>query len=184
MSSGTPGNRGWPHELRFLLERHPRSRWPTSTSLSAAFWLDVHARLRRDCAGLDSGGDEHRAGRTPAGQLAAVAGARLRGFVIALHGHHQIEDFEYFPAFRRTEPKLAVGFDRLEADHRELAHAVERAESALAELRASVERSAAFHEIAVERYLAAAAELSERVRSHLRDEEDLVVPLLIEHGEV
>lgn len=184
MSTKPTGDGGWPQELKFLLERHPRSRWPDEATPHAAFWLDVHARLRRDCAGLEAAGDDHRAGRTSAAQLVAIATARLRGLVAALEGHHQIEDFEYFPAFRRAEPKLAPGFDRLEAEHAALVHDVDDTKRALAELDAAVARAdgadSAAPAIAAERYVAAARRMCARLRAHLKDEEDLVVPLLIE----
>src|SRR5688572_24193401 len=107
-------NGSWPAELRFLLERHPRATWPNAGSASVAFWLQVHDRLRRDAAGLDAATEDYRSGRSSPVELAVVAAPRLRGLVAAMHGHHQIEDFEYFPEFRRAEPRLAAGFDRLE----------------------------------------------------------------------
>ena len=184
MSSQSGGDGDWAAEVRRLLERHPRSRWPAERAPRVVFWLDVHARLRRDCAGLEAAGDDHRAGRTSAAQLLAIATARLRGLAAAVQGHHQIEDFEYFPAFRRDEPRLATGFDRLEAEHAELARDVAEAEAALADLRAAVEGTAgadsAALTIAAERYAAAARRMCARLRAHLTDEEDLVVPLLIE----
>jgi hypothetical protein len=156
----------------------------SSRSTLSQFWLEVHAHLRRACAGLDAAGDEHRAGRTSAAQLAAIGGARLRGLVAAMQGHHQIEDFEYFPAFRRAEPRLAVGLDRLEAEHAELAQAVAGAETALAELHAAAERPPDTNgtaDVAAERFIASAAQLCARLRGHLSDEEDVVVPLLTEN---
>lgn len=185
MTAGPARDNGWPPELGFLLERHPRSRWLDEWSPSVAFWLQVHDHLRRDCAALDAAGDDHRAGRTTAAQLLVLAAARLRGLVAAMQGHHQIEDFQYFPAFRRDEPRLEPGFDRLEAEHAALANDVALAEAALAELRAAVERAGAAPSsasaLAAERFVAAAQSLTARLLRHLADEEDLVVPLLIEH---
>ena len=159
-----------------MLDRHPRSSWPDELSPQAAFWLEVHAHLRRDCAALEAAGDDHRAGRTSAAQFAVIATARLRGLVAAMHGHHQIEDFQYFPAFRRDEPRLNSGFERLEAEHAELARAVAAAERA----GDSVSSAPA---MAAGRFTAVARDLCARLRSHLADEEDLVVPLLIERRE-
>jgi hypothetical protein len=170
-------------ELNFLLERHPRATWPAQTSPNVAFWLEVHDHLRRDAAGLEATGDDHRAGRLSVAQLAVVAAPRLRGLIASLLGHHQIEDHHYFPAFRRAEPRLAAGFDRLEADHVEIASDVRAALTALAELRAVVESAAgqADAAFAAQRFVAAGSELCGHLRRHLTDEESLVVPLLIEH---
>jgi hypothetical protein len=178
---------GWPAELEVLLERHPRAAWPSARSATAAFWLDVHERLRRGVAGLDAAGDDYRGGRSSPAQLAVIAAPRLRGLVAAMHGHHQIEDFEYFPEFRREEPRLAAGFDRLEREHASLNRSVDAALAALAELRAAAERSAepaaaAASKLAAQRYVDAAATLAADLLHHLHDEEDLVVPILLERG--
>jgi hypothetical protein len=169
-----------------LLERHPRATWPAAGSASVAFWLHVHDRLRRDAAGLDAAAEDYRRGRSSPVELAVIAAPRLRGRVAAMQGHHQIEDFEYFPEFRRTEPRLAAGFDHLEREHAGLRRAVDAALAALAELRAAAERPAepagATLKVAAQRYLDAAAMLSGELQRHLNDEEDLVVPLLLERG--
>ena len=173
---------GWSKQLSFLLERHPRSAWPARHSPTVEFWLGVHERLRRDCAGLEAAGDE-QAG-APA-RLAIIATPRLHGLVAAMHGHHQIEDFQYFPAFRRAEPRLTRGFDLLERDHADLRGGIDAALAALARLRSAAERSAtpATLALAAERYSAAVAALGSSLLQHLQDEEDLVVPLLIERGD-
>ena len=179
---------GWPRELRFLLERHPRSMWPLATSPTVSFWLEVHDRLRHACDGLERASDDYRAGRLTAAQLAVVAAPRLRGLLAAVFGHHQIEDQQYFPAFRRQEARLAAGFDRLEHEHAELSLQVNAAGKALGELRVAAERSAdsqnaSTQKVAAERYVAETHDLCERLRQHLRAEEDLVVPLLLEYVE-
>src|SRR6185503_205587 len=167
---------------------HPRSTWPLATSPMVSFWLEVHDRLRRACDGLELASHDYRAGRSTAAQLAVIAGPRLRGLLAAVFGHHQIEDQQYFPAFRRQEARLAAGFDRLEHEHAELSREVNAAGKALAELRAAAERSAesqnpATEKLAAERYIALTHDLCERLRQHLRAEEELVVPLLLEYVE-
>ena len=150
---------------------------------AAAFWLEVHDHLRRDAAGLETAGNDYLGGRSSPAQLAVIAAPRLHGLIAAMHGHHQIEDFHYFPAFRRAEPKLSSGFDRLESEHASLRRSVEAALAALRELRATTElaaepAAAATQQLAAQRYAAAAAALCRELESHLSDEENLVVPLL------
>jgi hypothetical protein len=180
-------NESWPAALDFLLERHPRATWPAAGSASVAFWLQVHDRLRRDASGLDAAAEDYRRGRSSPVELAVIAAPRLRGLVAAMQGHHRIEDFEYFPEFRRAEPRLAAGFDCLEREHAALSRAVDAALAALAELRAAAERpaepaGAATLKLAAQRYVEAAARLSTELLRHLNDEESLVVPLLLERG--
>jgi hemerythrin-like domain-containing protein len=110
----------------------------------------------------------------------------LHGLIAAMHGHHQIEDFHYFPAFRRAEPTLATGFDRLESEHASLSRRTEATLAALGELRVTVEIAAgpavsATQQLAAQRYVDAAAALCRELEGHLDDEENLVVPLLRGH---
>ena len=147
---------------------------------TAAFWLEVHDHLRRDAAGLAAASGDYR--DSPA-QLAVIAAPRLRGLIAAMQGHHQIEDFHYFPAFRRAQPHLAAGFDNLEREHASLSGAIDAALSALGELRVTAELPAepaasATQQLAVQRYVDAAAALCRELEQHLNDEETLVVPLL------
>jgi iron-sulfur cluster repair protein YtfE (RIC family) len=155
---------------------------------AAAFWLEVHEHLRRDAAGLETAGNDYLGGRSSPAQLAVIAAPRLHGLIAAMHGHHQIEDFHYFPAFRRAEPELAAGFDRLENEHASLGRSVEAALAALRELRATSDVPAApaaaatqqlaAQQLAAQRYVDAAAALCRELEGHLSDEENLVVPLL------
>jgi hypothetical protein len=103
--------------------------------VSAAFWLEVHEHLRRDARGLEAASDDYSRGRSSPVELAVIAAPRLRGLISAMQGHHQIEDFHYFPAFRRAAPALAAGFDGLEREHSSLGRSVAAALTALDDLR-------------------------------------------------
>lgn len=182
------GIHGWPTELAFLLERHPRSGWPARHSRAVEFWLGVHERLRRDCAGIEAANADYRSSRLSAAQLAVVAAPRLAGLVAAMHGHHQIEDFQYFPAFRRAEPRLSRGFDLLENEHTALRGDIDVALAALGELRAAAEHgtqaaAGSTLALAAQRYIDCSERLCTGLVRHLGDEEDLVVPVLLEHGD-
>lgn len=171
----------WSRELRARLERHPRSAWREAPTPSARFWLEVHDGFRREAEGLISLLDRQRSGRFAAGELAAVSGARLRGLIVRLRGHHEIEDFEYFPALRALEPKLAPGFDLLASDHARLQRQTAESLSALAELLAAVDaKDAAATAWVTDRYASRTEELCRTLARHLHDEEELIIPLLLE----
>ena len=179
---------GWATELTFLLERHPRTSWATKGTAGVHFWLEVHDHFRRDCASLEVAADDYRHERVAAAQLAVIATSRLGGLVANLHGHHQIEDFHYFPAFRQAEPRLTAGFDVLERDHAALQQDVAKARAAVLELRTAAKSGtdSGGREtlvLAAEHYIDATARLCRRVCRHLSDEEELVMPLLIERGD-
>ena len=172
-----------------LLKRHPRERWTSNGSLDVAFWLEVHRRFRQECAALEGFADDYRQQRLPLRELAIVAAPRLSGLLTDLRGHHQVEDFHYFPVFRQLAPQLASGIDVLEHDHSELDHDAVAARSALRELRAAladgdVDTGGATAALAAQQFVTAASRLCQRIGRHLNDEEDLVVPLLLEQEAV
>jgi Hemerythrin HHE cation binding domain len=177
----------WLAERGRLLERHPREAWAVGASLEAAFWLDVHARFRHACADLEHLDDDYRLQRHRARELAVRSAPRLAGLLTDVHGHHQIEEFHYFPAFRKVAPRLAAGIDLLERDHVRLTQDIAAARNALRELRAAVEagdRDESTAALAARGYVTATRRLCDHLRQHLADEEDLVVPLLLEHGDL
>jgi hypothetical protein len=178
---------GWPVELRVLLERYPRASWRDQRSAGASFWLSIHDGFRREAAELDRLNEDFRAGRITVHELAVHASPRLRNLIAHLHGHHEIEDFHYFPAFREAERRLAAGFDALARDHEKLQldiGAAAAAADALMMAAHSAEPASAAHTLAAERYESASGALFERLLRHLTDEEDLIIPLLIDRQSV
>jgi hypothetical protein len=180
--------RSWPAELRVLLERHPRDTWSAAPSVGARFWLEIHDHFRHDSVGLETLAGDFHEGRKTAEQLAVMAAPRLRSMAANLHGHHEIEDFHYFPAFRRADRRVAPGIDLLEKDHAELQRTIDSALGSLQELLAAINLATKTSTssgdpamLAARQYAAATSKLCRHLCRHLSDEEDLVVPLLIEH---
>jgi hypothetical protein len=174
----------WSAELARRLERHPRALWSEQASPTVRFWLEVHDGFKRECVALTMTGDDYREGRIAARQLAVVAGQRLRGMVGHLLGHHEIEDYHYFPTLREAEPRLARGFDLLASDHAQLHAGIDAALAALADLTsadASGAGAAALRH-AADIYRRDSDALSRRLVRHLSDEEDLIIPLLLDRG--
>jgi iron-sulfur cluster repair protein YtfE (RIC family) len=175
---------GWPEELRILLKDHPRDTWQSTRSSMARFWIDKHNYIRRQSAALIAANSEYREQQANAAQFGAWVAPRLQGFLAELHGHHQIEDHHYFPAFRSAEPKLADGFDVLASDH-ELLHkgimdivdAVNGFIDTIRDEERAVDKDA--QNLAADRYVAASEVLHTRLGRHLEDEEDLIIPLMI-----
>jgi hemerythrin-like domain-containing protein len=132
---------------------------------------------------LRTGSEAALAEALGAAELKPWLARHLQTFLWQLEEHHQVEDVHYFPVFRRVEPRLAAGFELLERDHGALHTAlgglVEVANRVLAH--DGVEPSQFGAELA--RFRDAQAELGRALARHLDDEEDLVVPLLLERGE-
>jgi len=176
---------GWPEPLRFLAERYPREVWPGHANLGAMaqFWLDRHGMFRELGAALQAGTAELREGSIAADRFQGWFTRRLSFFLQQLQGHHWIEDAHYFPALAAAEPRLARGFEVLGNDHgaiEEMIHASVGAANALLEALAGDEDGA-------RRAAAAYGETGDALLAgllrHLGDEEDLIVPLILDRGE-
>jgi hemerythrin-like domain-containing protein len=174
---------GWPDELRVVFNDYPRETWPNTRSGMARFWIDKHNYLRRQSDALQSANQEFRAEKMSASDFGVSIAPRLQRFLAELHGHHQIEDFHYFPSFRRAEPRLGTGFDVLAKDH-ELIHQgivdiVEAINAFLATTTSNPPGTADAQRHAADRYIEASELLHQRLGRHLADEEDLIIPLMI-----
>jgi iron-sulfur cluster repair protein YtfE (RIC family) len=181
-----------PRDLCVLLETHPRDTWASARSPLAQFWIEKHNYLRRQSAALMSANADYRNERSSAGQFGSIIAPRLQGFLAELHGHHQIEDFHYFPSFRATDARLGPGLDVLAKDH-ELLHEgilgiVEAVNAFITTIReetaatTNTQRLADAQRLAADRYIAASEQMHARLERHLEDEEDLIIPLMLARG--
>ena len=176
---------GLPDELRFLLERYPREQWTGHTNLGrmARFWLERHAMFRELGAALRDATQKFREGALAAQEFHGWFAPRLQFFLQQLNEHHHVEDFHYFPIFRAAEERLGRGFEVLEKDH-EILHAgilqsVDSANEFLRSLQADKDKLRA----AAADYADVNGRLLKQMLRHLDDEEDLIVPLILDRGE-
>ena len=176
---------GWPEELRFYLERYPRPVWPDHANLGelSRFWLQIHDGFRELGGSLRAKTDDFREGRVPPDEFRAWLGPRLQTLLSHLHGHHQIEDYQFFPLFSAAEPRLVRGFEVLERDHGRIHETIVNVvDTANTLLRASaadldlIRRSG-------EAYADKGEALLRQLDRHLGDEEDLIIPLILDRGE-
>ena len=173
-----------PADLRALPEKYPRETWDAHDNLGATarFWLGRHAMFR-ELGGLLKGDTrDFREGRLDAAAFRRFFAPRLQFFLSSLDGHHRIEDAHYFPLFRAVETRLAHGFDLLERDH----EAIDRRIGAVVDAANALMRAgddAGVRTAAIDDYAAEGDRLRSMLLRHLDDEEDLIVPVILEHGE-
>ncbi|MEO0912339.1 MAG: hemerythrin domain-containing protein [Pseudomonadota bacterium] len=171
---------GLPEHLRVLADLYPREGWAGHSNFDdlTRFWLERHLMFRRlqgmllevTEASLD-GADPRETGRNI---------HRLAGTLIGeLHTHHGIEDHHYFPMLKAKDARLVQAFELLDRDH----HAMDGL------LEALVERTnGALQALGGDGRAAMGALREEVVRfetflnRHLTDEEEIVVPVILEHG--
>ncbi len=176
---------GWPPELRFLLKQYPREVWDGHENLGdmARFWLERHQGFRELGGALEKATTAFREGRIAAAEFRAFFAPRLRFFLQSLEGHHQIEDLHYFPVFRAAESRLIKGFDVLEGDHEAIHAEIMQVVDAANSLLGKLESDKADRRAATETYAASGEGLLKSLSRHLDDEEDLIVPVILDQGE-
>ncbi|MEL6751243.1 MAG: hemerythrin domain-containing protein, partial [Pseudomonadota bacterium] len=175
-----------PEEWLFLAKDHPRETWMANTALgeTTKFWLSVHRHFRQMGAHLDRVGNDYREGNVTADEFQQRLAPRLQQFLATLDHHHRIEDHHFFPVFTAAEPRLADGIDLLEADH----ETIDAQVHAMVDVANHLLQTPANDSEALKRNGAAFADASERIvallKRHLDDEEEIIVPLFLDRGEV
>jgi len=176
---------GLPDDLRWLAQKYPRENWQGHTNIHglANMWLQRHDMFRELGGMLTNGIGDYREGRLTAPDFARWFAPRLNHFLGNLDGHHNVEDYQYFPAFAKAEPRLKRGFDILDADHHAIHDGLERnAETANAFIR-TLEESEDKQRFAADAYADENSRLIAMLKRHLADEEDLIIPLILDRGD-
>jgi hemerythrin-like domain-containing protein len=168
-----------------LRARYPREQWDAHPNLGemARFWLSRHAMFRELSTAIEQIAAFFRAGRIPPQEFARQFVPRLQFMIDQLNVHHQIEDLHYFPIFRAADERLARGFDVLEGDHHhihaDMARTAETANALLHSLQGGGDTMVRCSDD----YADASGVLLKGLVRHLDDEEDLIVPLILDRSE-
>ena len=176
---------GWPEDLRVLMARYPREQWAGHANLGemARFWLSRHDMFRELAGMIRNIETQFRSGALSAVEFPRLFVPRLQFLLSQLEVHHQIEDLHHFPLLRAADERLARGFDVLEADHHTIHATMDRtADTANALLRALSGDADRLRRCGDD-YADASAALLKGLIRHLDDEEDLIVPLILDRGE-
>ncbi|MDD9908968.1 MAG: hemerythrin domain-containing protein [Ahrensia sp.] len=176
---------GLPEEWRFLLLSYPRSDWLSHASLGehTKFWLQVHRSFRMMGAHLNERTDAYESGIVTAEQFRHTMVRRLQNFLGSLDHHHRIEDHVFFPKFMEAEKRLVAGIELLEADHT----VIDAQVHAMVDVANALLRSPASDKDALKRngedFAIASRRIVKLLDRHLDDEEEIVIPLLLDRGE-
>ncbi|MGB0798220.1 MAG: hemerythrin domain-containing protein [Planktomarina sp.] len=173
---------GLPDALRVLLTDYPKADWQSDPGFDGlvAFWLDRHLMFRNILDRLNNDCEAFLDRKSPAKTFGTSVSRLGSMFVQGLHGHHQIEDTQYFPILSQKDTRLIHGFEILEKDHDAmdgiLNSFVGAANDTLGGLDTANERNlaGAFH--------TQVTELTRLLDRHLTDEEELIVPVLLKFG--
>lgn len=150
----------------------------------ARVWMNIHegllgasGRLPEWTRGLFETRDSEKLRQSAAGALGL--GQQL---VQHAHGHHHIEDDFFFPAFLKHFPELQAPLELLDGDHKVLSKVLDDLEDAIKKLhRAMIEDRSFSRDSMMQRaedLLNAAQALDRFFTRHIRDEEEICLPVL------
>ncbi|MDB5526652.1 MAG: hemerythrin protein [Rhizobium sp.] len=178
--------RGMPTDLLDLLRKFPRGRWAGDPRIHglAEGWIQRHEMFRELSVLTAKATADLREGRLAAETFLPLFQRRMGLLLSELETHHHVEDHHYFPAFAAAAPKLQKGFDILDNDHDVIHDSILSLNQASCELIAALSGEVSGHDGDAMRV---AARLAGKITGfdrvllrHLEDEEDLIIPLILE----
>jgi len=176
---------GLPEEWRFLVKDYPRESWTGHESLGehTKFWLAVHRSFRMMGSHLTEQSNAYESGAVTAEQFRLAMVPRLQQFLGSLDHHHRIEDHLFFPKFMEAERRLVAGIELLEADHTVIDAEVHMMiEIANTLLQTNVSDKDGLKRTG-ENFAISSRRIVKLLGRHLDDEEEIVIPLLLDRGE-
>lgn len=176
---------GLPDDLKVLIAKYPREDWNRVHTIGelGRFWIERHDMFRELGATLVASIGDLREGAVEPDKFARWFAPRLNHFLGDLQGHHQIEDYQYFPLFAAADARLAHGFELLEEDHHLIHTLLERNAEAATAFYTDLIGGADTMPYSRDAYATEADSLLKGLMRHLEDEEDLLIPLLLDQGE-
>ena len=175
---------GLSEPLRVLLAQYPREVWQANSRFHglASFWIERHGMFRKISALMaedtEAVLDSAMEGRAYGPRLSQLAGLMVQD----LHGHHMIEDQHYFPELSRRDRRLVQGFAMLDKDHHALDGLIGRFIESTNTVLTGLQAGQSARNLAGP-YLPVLARFSALIERHLWDEEELIVPVLLEYGD-
>lgn len=155
--------KGLPDDLRWLAEKYPRENWQGHANIRgvANMWLQRHDMFRELGGMLTNGIGDYREGRLTAPDFA-----------------------RWFPVFAKAETRLKRGFEILDADHHTIHEGLERNAEAADAFIKTLQKSEDRQRFAADAYADENSRLIAMLTRHLADEEDLIIPLILDRGDV
>lgn len=167
----------------FLHAQLPPEKWYDSEfSYKTGAWLHFHTNFRRRQNLLEQTGETYLDIKSPLSEDNLPQWQNYRSNMLRLlydqishlHGHHGVEDSQYFPYFVQHFPRLKPGFAVLDSDHHSIHAMLDELESQCHQLYNMTTCQPDFADKLHDKIKKAGVLLNR----HLSDEEDLVIPIL------
>ena len=174
-----------PEGYAFLLADYPRAVWDghPNNGQWCSFWLARHQMFRDFSAALADACAQLADGKVEAPAFHEWFVPRVNFYFGEIDTHHKVEEYHYFPALAQADAKMARGIELLEGDHRTVHDLLLAAHQAVVVLDAAIREAPAEIVAAAPRAHDGLAALGAGLGRHLDDEEDIIVPLILDRSE-
>ncbi|MGB0571745.1 MAG: hemerythrin domain-containing protein [Alphaproteobacteria bacterium] len=174
-----------PEGFAFLLAEYPRPVWEghPNNGQWCQFWLQRHQMFRDYSVALTDACEQLADGKIEAAAFHEWFVPRVNFYFGEIDTHHKVEEYHYFPALAQAEAQMARGIELLEGDHRVVHDRLMAAHGAVVALDGAIRETPADIASAAPAARDGIAALGSGLGRHLEDEEDIIVPLILDRSE-
>ena len=174
-----------PEGYAFLLADYPRAVWEghPNNGQWCQFWLQRHQMFRDYSAALADACEQLADGKIEAPAFHEWFVPRVNFYLGEIDTHHKVEEYHYFPALAQADEKMRRGIELLEGDHRVVHDLLHAAHGTIVALDAAIRGTPADIASAAPAARDGIVALGAGLGRHLDDEEDIIVPLILERTE-
>ena len=177
---------GLPKDLQKLLEKYPRDSWGEDVLNGnwVAFWLGRHSLFRKISTSIHDIIERKLDSKLSTESFLRQYSQLMSLMLKNLDSHHAVEDNYIFPKFYNKSKQFIYGLDLLENDHLLIHHSIDNvvhAGNKLLSLGLTSENGNLIDNLG--KYKVINDKFDTLLKSHLNDEEDLLIPLVNMYGE-
>jgi hypothetical protein len=174
-----------PDGYAFLLADYPRAVWEghPNNGQWCQFWLQRHQMFRDYSAALADACEQLADGKIEAPAFHEWFVPRVNFYLGEIDTHHKVEEYHYFPALAQADEKMGRGIELLEGDHKVVHDLLHAAHGTIVALDAAIREAPADVASAAPTARDGIAALGDGLARHLDDEEDIIVPLILDRTE-
>lgn len=171
-----------PDYLRVLANKYPRPDWEAHSNFDeiTRFWLSRHIMFREVLDRLQND-TQLLIERKPDDQSRTTLHRMTSFFLQQLHEHHTIEDRHYFPMLIPLDASMKKAFDILDKDHHALDRNIHDLAQKTNDLLMALQSGTDIRPTA-QIVLDTQSNFKTFLNRHLTDEEEIIVPVILEYG--
>ncbi len=177
---------GLPDNLRELLKKYPRDTWGDDILNGnwVGYWLGRHSVFKEISLAINQSLQKILDNNISINKFLNDYVQLMNLMLKNLNSHHTVEDNYIFPKFSQKIEKFSYGLDLLENDHHLIHSSIDNVILEGNSLIKTINNNKTLDiKKVVGSYKVVNDEFNKLLMAHLNDEEDLLIPLVVKHGE-